>query len=211
MTVRPTRAVRPALAALIPAALLAGCGLIGGSTPPAAPPTAAGTTSTPSTSAGAASASASAAPADLPVLAQATTSAQDIPLRVAVNRLRAQGQLLQLTFSVTNTGTPPDAKSWQVAQFFADGIGEPGLTDSTADAFSVDGVYLLDPKNAKRYLVARGGTKLCVCTGNTSSLNIAPGTTVAFDATFKAPPDDVTSLTVVIPKTPAFANVPVQR
>jgi hypothetical protein len=196
--------------------LLSGCGLPGGSsgTTPAT------TAAAPSAGSSAASASgsgtpapaASAAPADLPVIAQATTSGgKNLPLRISLNRLTVSGELLQLTFSVTNTGAPEKGHKFQVAQFFADGVSQTDSAFSTADAFTVDGVYLLDPKNAKRYLVARNANRVCVCSGHLSDTFIGAGTTNTFSATFKAPPADVTTMTVVIPKTAPFENVPVQR
>jgi hypothetical protein len=209
-----SRSARSWLAAtLLPGCLLlAGCSTLGataGSTP--APATSTITATMAASSGDSGSSSGGGSVAQLPVLAQARTADNGYPLQVTVNRLKVEGQLLQLTFSVTNATNNRDANAWQPSSFFTNGMWDTEVNAfSLADAYTVDGVYLIDPKNAKRYLVARADSRLCVCT-MTKEIKVAPGTTASFDATFKAPPQDVSTLTVVIPKTPAFTSVPVQR
>lgn len=151
------------------------------------------------------------APEALPVLGRADTSDDGVRLSIALNEVRVSGQLLQVSFTVTNR-QPTGANHWQVSDFFADGVSQAASsTFSSVDAFTVDGMYVLDPKNAKRYLVARDPNHVCVCTGNTSGTFIDSGSSMTFTGTYKAPPEDVTAVTVVVPNTPPFQNVPVQR
>ncbi|HEX2805669.1 MAG TPA: hypothetical protein VHN80_05830 [Kineosporiaceae bacterium] len=207
----------------IAATVLGACSF-GGSTPTVTPSATSIVNSTPQGPASAAAASpgpasdgaAAATPASEPagaVLGRAATSAQDVPLSVALTQVRVLGQLLQVSFTVTNTTPPPDRGSgWQVNTFFSNGINDALAPDfGGPDSTSIDGVYLLDPKNAKRYLVARDPNGLCACTGNTGAIFVKAGTPVTFTSTFKAPPPDVTTMTVVIPKLPPFENIAVQR
>jgi hypothetical protein len=218
MSVRP--ALARVLAPLSAVALLGACSL-GGTTSPSSPPAAAVSSTAAAPAAGSVSAAAASSQGTsvtatsptvaLPVLAQADISAGRTKLRVAVNELRASGQLMQLTFTVTNTEPESVTGNWQVGTFFADGVYQAeGTNVATLDGLSVDGVYLVDPANAKRYLVARTPDHVCVCTTNTSTVFVGPGQSVPLTATFKAPPPEVTTLRVQIPKAPAF-DVPVQR
>jgi hypothetical protein len=147
-----------------------------------------------------------------PVLGQATTADQDTPLSVALTEVRVLGQLLQVSFTVRNMTPAADAGiGWTVGTFFSNGTQDAvGVKANSADFSTIDGVYVLDPKNAKRYLVARDPRGVCACTG-TSSTYVKGGTPVTFTGTFKAPPPDVATVTVVIPKVAPFENVPVQR
>jgi hypothetical protein len=191
----------------------------GGSSRAVAPSAASGVATRPSTVGAAAGGdgaldgpSASGGMAALPVLAQGESHAGKTALRITVNQLRVTGQLMQLAFTVTNTSpSGADPIGWQVGTFFSDGLNTATPNLSGADADSVDGVMLTDPVNAKRYLVARTPDQLCVCSQNTGATFIADGTSVTLTAIFQAPPQSVTSMTVNIPDTPPFVDVPVQR
>jgi hypothetical protein len=147
--------------------------------------------------------------AALPTLRAATTQAGAVPLAISLNEVRVSGRLMQVTFTVTNRQPAANPNSWHVADFFNNGVHEANGAYSYPDHTSVDGVYVLDPKNAKRYLVARDPNQLCVC--SIGSHFIKGGRSVTFTGTYQAPPADVTAVTVVIPKTAPFENVPVQR
>ncbi|GAA0339991.1 hypothetical protein [Micropruina glycogenica] len=51
----------------------------------------------------------------------------------------------------------------------------------------------------------------CVCTYAPSSVFVRPGASQSFDAVFKALPDGVTTIDVVIPRAGTFREVQVQR
>jgi len=170
-------------------------------------PAADGAAGRPGTGNDTATSGASVAAAPLPVLAQATSADNQNTYRVTVNRLSVSGQLLQLTFSVTDTKADG---FWIPGGAFNNGIRDADGPLASTDSETADGATLIDTKNAKRYLVARGPSGLCACS-STSGVVIGAGKTVSFTATFKAPPADVTAMTVMIPKVPTFANVPVQR
>lgn len=50
----------------------------------------------------------------------------------------------------------------------------------------------------------------CLCTSNMDSAGISPGETMAFSATFAAPPKDVAAVDVHIPHAGTFTDVPIQ-
>ena len=52
---------------------------------------------------------------------------------------------------------------------------------------------------------------MSACTGNTGDIFVKGSTPTTFTSSFKAPPPDVTTVTVVIPRVAPFENVPVQR
>jgi hypothetical protein len=190
----------------------------GSSADPTAATTSAATTSTATTTAaagGTGAPSVSATPGEtvppLPVLASRSTSDKDVDLQVDLNEVRVTGQVMQVTFTVRVTS--PESRRWQVAQFFSDGQYQmKGGGTGAQDAFSVDGVYVLDPVNAKRYLPARVADGGCVCSGNLSATFVAPGSGgVILTSAFKAPPPEVTTVDVVVPKAGALAGVQVTR
>jgi hypothetical protein len=146
----------------------------------------------------------------LPVLAE-TDLKTGVPTHLTVNEFRVSGQLLQLTWTVTNTSQTD--RTFTIQNTFADGISEPPSSDMRAfglDLWSADGVYLVDSVNAKRYLVARTEDKVCVCTTGLIHTALGAGKSATLTASFKAPPDGVTTLRIVMPNT-APLDVAVQR
>lgn len=118
--------------------------------------------------------------------------------------LRRNGDLvvLQLRMNV-----PPEAKdSSQVAATFDDGDGETGSNDLD----SLDGLELVDGENGKVYLVATDTDHRCVCSEGLGSAIVDPGQSVTLDASFAAPPEDVSSVDLRIPSFGTTAEVPVQ-
>ncbi|GAA3442439.1 hypothetical protein Pve01_72690 [Planomonospora venezuelensis] len=93
--------------------------------------------------------------------------------------------------------------------------GNGGLGWGVHNAFSavpqqhptVDGVFLVDTRNAKKHLVALDSEGACVCS-RIGSLFLKEGESAAFSATFAAPPADVTSMDVHIPNVGTLADVP---
>ncbi|MQA79790.1 MAG: hypothetical protein GEV10_15135 [Streptosporangiales bacterium] len=75
----------------------------------------------------------------------------------------------------------------------------------------MSGVYLVDGKNKKKHLTARYRDPAhptsgmhCLCSG---TRGVAGGQTLYLNATFAAPPDDVTSVDVAIPHVGTFKDV----
>jgi hypothetical protein len=112
-----------------------------------------------------------------------------------------------LTIKVRLTNLTPAGKGgslgWQIASTFA-GQHTGGLP---SDVFS--GVYLLDRKNSKQYLVARNAKGAFLASNELSAVFVQPQQAVEFFATFGAPPDDVSVVDVAIPRLPVFENVPI--
>jgi hypothetical protein len=169
-------------------------GSTGGAATPAAPDTSAG------------------APA-LPVLASRDASVKATPIRVELNELQVEGRVTRLTFTARNLApavSGQSARGWQIATFFNDGITQKSGAASD-DAFSVDGVYLIDPAGAKRYLAARNATKGCVCSTDLGDTFVSPGSGVVLTTLFAALPAGVTSVDVVVPGFGPFNDVAVTR
>lgn len=150
--------------------------------------------------------------ADLAVLGSHKTSDGKTPLQIDLNEVRADGQVMTVTWSARNL--EPASERWQVKSFFADGIYQKASDGSTAPTETggpADGVYVVDSKNAKRYLPARDAQGNCVCSQDGSGTFIAGGQTVSFQAVFKAPPADVSAVLVAIPHAGVFSGVKVDR
>ncbi|MET8001536.1 hypothetical protein [Nonomuraea glycinis] len=85
-----------------------------------------------------------------------------------------------------------------------------GMGSATLD-YSVSGVSLIDPVNAKRYRVARNGTGSdaeCVCS-DTQGEFLKKGQTVTLYALFAAPPADVTKVNIEMPMIGVLTDVPI--
>jgi len=166
-------------------------------------------------STGGPAASAGAAAPALAVLASRDASFQEIPIRVDVNELRVEGRVTRLTFTARNLTPVPAAgepsQKWQIASFFNDGINQKKAGASPDDAFSVDGVYLLDSAGAKRYLAARNPSQGCVCSGDLSNTFVSPSGGVVLTTLFAALPAGVDSVDVVVPGFGSFNGVAVSR
>lgn len=150
--------------------------------------------------------------ADLAVLGSHKTSAGKTALQIDLNEVRADGQVMTVTWSARNLG--PASEKWQVASFFADGIyqeGPDGKSPATETGGPADGVFVIDSKHAKRYLPARDAQANCVCSQGGSNTFIQGGQSVSFQAVFKAPPEDVTTVLVAIPHAGVFSGVKVDR
>lgn len=84
-----------------------------------------------------------------------------------------------------------------------------GTAESPDDGLDFAGATLVDVVNAQRHLVLReGGTGECLCSRNVP-FSSDPGEVLRFSATFPAPPEDVTTMTVEVPNFPAVPEVPV--
>ena len=199
-----------ALAAAL--ALIAGCGGDGddqegggGGTPastPAPTETAEGT-ATPE-----ATATETAAPAEGASIAEGQGSADGARFVFRITELKRSGPTVVLNATVEWAGGGDG--SIQLASTFNDGQyqkleDEDG--DESGDVF--DGVALIDPEGRKKYLVARESTGRCVCSVDLNSAFVTEETPVSLEATLTAPPEDVTTVNVFVPRVKTFTDVPI--
>ncbi|MCO1660914.1 hypothetical protein [Pseudonocardia humida] len=121
-------------------------------------------------------------------------------LQVDLTGLTRQGELITLTWDITMVEQNA-AGAWYVGT---------RMSDDNITGYDVSAVSLVDPVNAKRYLVARSGGEdgECVCS-KTSSDPLAPGDASSFFATFTAPPPEVTQVDVELKSLGAFSGVPI--
>lgn len=132
-------------------------------------------------------------------------------VRLDIIDLRRSGATAALTFQLSMPDAMDDSSGSglgaQVGQTFDDGVA----TGESPDALStLDGVSLIDTKNAKRHLAGRDASGLCVCDANLNGVFVEAAAPVALSATFAAPPPDVQQMDVVIPRFGTFKDVPLQ-
>lgn len=80
---------------------------------------------------------------------------------------------------------------------------EPGANDSCG---TFSGVYLLDAANQQKYLIVRDANGVCVCS---TIDDVDPGQRMNIWATFPAPPEGVTDVTVVVTLFEPIEDVPI--
>ncbi|MGH6925312.1 MAG: hypothetical protein ACRED5_16395 [Propylenella sp.] len=121
---------------------------------------------------------------------------QNPDLRVEVRDLkRGDGGVVTLRLRLVNgTGDAFDPSC---------DMRDPGFNDSCGE---FTGAYLLDAANKKKYTVVRDSEKKCVCSGLEA---IEPGKKMNVWATFPAPPEGVTQVTVVVPLFEPIEGVPI--
>jgi hypothetical protein len=196
------RGITPVVAASALAALLAGCGMLPGQplggggeerqptsqgkqvANPAEPPEPAGQESAPLEQG--------------KVIAGREVKVGGADLTVQITGLKRQGRLSTLTWTVTNKGD----SQWKMTSEMGDTPANLGLT--------VAGISLVDPANGKRYAVARTGkypTTKCLCSNY--DVFTEPGEVLPLNATFAAPPPDVTKINVDLMVLGVFTDVPI--
>ena len=100
---------------------------------------------------------------------------------------RTSGQIVTTEFAMRNAGS-------QRAALPGDAFNEPGVPES----LSVGGAYLTDEVNRKKYLVLRDTAGACVCSRGIETA-FEPGQRRVYFAKFPAPPESVSTITVVVP------------
>ena len=179
------------------------------SAPPSAPSTSGATTAQPTQS----STSTTAPP--LPVIASRAINLSGRPATVILNEVVVRDGVTSITWTLRNDeSSDAGGLGIQMTDQFGDGqvAVVPGTDQKVpGDSSYVDGVYLLDTANRLRYLPARDSEGHCVCTYAPSSVFIRPGASQSFDAVFKALPDGVNTIDVVIPRAGTFRGVQAQR
>ncbi|WP_327109129.1 hypothetical protein [Nonomuraea glycinis] len=116
--------------------------------------------------------------------------------RADVTALKRQGKTVTLNWTITVVDGEVNIHN--------------GMGSATLD-YSVSGVSLIDPVNAKRYRVARNGTgsdAQCVCS-DTQGNFLKKGQTVTLYALFAAPPADVTKVNIEMPMIGVLTDVPI--
>ncbi|MFF3438746.1 hypothetical protein [Streptosporangium sp. NPDC002721] len=180
-------------AVLIAGALLtAGCQL-GSSAPSGSPGTSSGAASTPPAVSPSAVAS---LPADQVIGSREVTGNNWYKVRIDLYALRRQDKLVTVNFAATVL-EHDRAGGWDVRDAFS---AVPSGTPT------VDGVHLVDTKNAKKHLVATDADGKCLC--SSGLVTIDRDRSVVFSATFAAPPADVNAMDVFIPLAGTFTDVP---
>lgn len=129
---------------------------------------------------------------------EASTGAGDMygKARVDITALKRQGRTVSLNWTITATDGKVNMHN--------------GMSRGTLD-YTVSGVSLIDPVNAKRYRVARNGTgedAECVCSG-TQGQFLEPEQASSLYAVFAAPPADVTKVNIEMPMIGVFTDVPI--
>jgi hypothetical protein len=131
--------------------------------------------------------------------ALATADGDKDPLRLEVTELkRVSGDMVNLKFTITNTGTDEVVIS-------AHYIAEASLGNK--DQGTPGAITLMDPVNKKKYLVVRDkNTGECVCSKNFG--NMKAGAKVNLWAKFPAPPADVKKIGIIVPNFAPMDDVP---
>jgi hypothetical protein len=200
-------------AALVVAAMVAGCG---GDDAPETTQTPATATETPSPEPATVEETATPAAEGTPVpaeegeeLASGEGSAGGYPFRLVITQLKRSGDTVELAARMEMLSDDEDA-SIQISSTFNDGqfneLAESGQTE-TAAVF--DGVALIDPVGRKKYLVARDETGRCVCSTDLDAVFLYKDAPITLQATVTAPPPDVTTVNVSVPSLKTFTDVPI--
>jgi hypothetical protein len=125
----------------------------------------------------------------------ATTDGETPGMRLEITELKfVSGGALMLKFTVINDSDKDSRILGNIA---------------TAEAWSADGVYLVDVPGKKKYLVVRDAENHCVCSRGLETL--APKGRVNVWAKFPAPPDAVQKIGVVVPHFIPADDVPISR
>ncbi|WP_378784632.1 hypothetical protein ACFMQL_04185 [Nonomuraea fastidiosa] len=133
------------------------------------------------------------------VLASREGSFEHTKFRVDIVQLLRRDRFVNLTFTVTVLDDGGDVTGWSVhSAFSASPSAQP----------KVDGVFLVDVKNAKKHLVAVDSEGKCVCS-RIQALFLKKDDTAVLSATFAAPPPDVTTVDVHIPNVGTLSDVPI--
>lgn len=139
-------------------------------------------------------------------LASRTGNVDNIPVTFSIVSLKRAGSTVQLTFSLTTKSSDRA----QVGSAFDDGLFEkitsPGAS-TVSGADSLDGIYLIDSTNRKKYLVGRDSQNACICDSDLGNGFVGDSAPLFLSATFGAPP--VSAVDVFVPHYGTFANVPI--
>jgi hypothetical protein len=147
-------------------------------------------------------------PAQAQPVATATSAVDHQPARLDIMSFKRSGDVAELTLRLTNLAKPGGATAAgaiQVAANFDDGL----LNVHGNDPDSLDGIFLVDGVNRKKYLVARDTAGQCACDEGLGDDFVQPGQSGTLSATFPAPPLDVKQIDVHVPKFGTLKGVPI--
>jgi hypothetical protein len=122
--------------------------------------------------------------------------------------LKRSGPTVVLSLRLRPTRSGADTNA-QIAGSLSDGVFEEDPDGKTLESNDLDGITLVDTANRKRHLVARDSRNGCVCSSALSSVFVRDAAPINLSATFGAPPADVRTMDVSIPKFGTFTDVPV--
>jgi hypothetical protein len=148
------------------------------------------------------------APAEGASIAEGQGSADGARFVFRITELKRSGPTVVLNATVE--WAEGGDGSIQIASTFNDGQYqklEDDDADESGDVF--DGVALIDPEGRKKYLVARESTGRCVCSVDLNSAFVTEETPISLEATLTAPPEDVTTVNVFVPRVKTFTDVPI--
>lgn len=144
-----------------------------------------------------------------PALASRDGLVDKQPVTLQIAELKRSGSTTALTLRLQEG--PGAGTTAQVAGTFDDGLFEKqtgnGAT-SISGGSSLDGVFLIDAKNRKKYLVGRDPTGACACESNLGNAFVGKSAPLLLSATFGAPPPDVRAVDVFVPHFGTFKDVP---
>lgn len=144
-----------------------------------------------------------------PPLATRAASIDHQPVTLSIVDLKRSGTTAELTIQLSTKSS----EQAQVADTFDDGIFQKIATpdaSSIAGGDSLDGIYLIDTTNSKKYPVARDSNNACLCDTDLSDAFVANSAPMFLSATFGVPPPTVKAVNVFTPHYGTFVNVPIR-
>jgi len=126
----------------------------------------------------------------------AKTDGEASGIRLEVQDLKVASGVATLRFTVVNESD----KQLNYSTMIDPSGGEGG---------TVDGVYLIDAANKKKYLVVRDADKHCLCSRKLE--HFPPKSSANLWAKFPAPPESVQKVGVVVPHFIPMDDVPISR
>lgn len=126
---------------------------------------------------------------------------QLVPLRADVTRLERNGDLVELTITLTNESEPSAGLSYEAWRQFEDISG---------GNYDISAVGLVDGAGQKIYLPARDVEGICLCTDGLADTAVPPGESLLLNATIGGVPDDVEQVDVAIPGFPTIVGLTIR-
>ncbi len=188
-------------------ALLAGCGGDGETKTVTVGDAGAGArTQTPRTTGAATTPAGDPATADGPALASRTGTIDGVRVTLEIAQLQRSGQTTALSLRLTTDGD----KRAQVSSTFDNGTFDKSRSKDASSIIggsTLDGVFLVDTKNSKKYLVGRDTENNCACDVDLGGAFVNPDGPLTLSATFGAPPADIEAVDVFVPQFGTFKDV----